>query len=208
MKLVAPSGSVYEGDIMPGAQSGKFKCEKNGNVYDGEFLGDKFHGFGKLFFASGSFYVGCWCNGYYKGLGEWNAREIDAVFRGEFDNDLPNGPAEIAQADNLTIRGLLINGKVQGHGVLVFPGNQVYSGELLKLKSHGFGEMQMKNGDQYLGEWSEGTQQGIGRLITTGGEVRDRVWAKGVESTTPCDFEDILARVQTGIVSCLMIIIY
>ena len=70
--LITISGTRLEGVIITGTKekgSGFFGSEK-GDGYDGEFLGDKFHGRGRVIFPNGDDYDGEFKDGEENGIGK------------------------------------------------------------------------------------------------------------------------------------------
>ena len=86
--LISDSGTRYEGVIAEGTKekgSGVFVVEsgeRKGNRYEGEFLGEKFHGQGTLTFPDGSKYVGEWKDDKYHGQGTYTTPDGEGTFLG------------------------------------------------------------------------------------------------------------------------------
>jgi hypothetical protein len=58
------SGLVYEGDFVGGKAQGRGKITfLNGDVYEGEFYNDKLHGRGKMSYANGTIEEQIWHEG-------------------------------------------------------------------------------------------------------------------------------------------------
>lgn len=69
----------------------------NGENYIGEFKNDDFHGKGKLMFPDGSFYDGNWVNGMKHGEGGEIHLANGKIIKGNFVNDVLNGPGLIIE---------------------------------------------------------------------------------------------------------------
>ena len=75
--LISDSDTCYEGVITKGTKkkgSGVFVVEsgeRKGNRYEGNFLGEKFHGQGIMTFFDGRKYVGEWKDDKYHGQGTY-----------------------------------------------------------------------------------------------------------------------------------------
>eukprot|EP00735_Rhodelphis_limneticus_P001251 TRINITY_DN11834_c0_g1::TRINITY_DN11834_c0_g1_i1::g.16518::m.16518 TRINITY_DN11834_c0_g1::TRINITY_DN11834_c0_g1_i1::g.16518 ORF type:complete len:324 (+),score=18.06,sp/Q5PPV3/MORN3_XENLA/38.01/6e-33,MORN/PF02493.15/0.00026,MORN/PF02493.15/3.7e-05,MORN/PF02493.15/4.1e-06,MORN/PF02493.15/0.00043,MORN/PF02493.15/6e-08,MORN/PF02493.15/0.0053,MORN/PF02493.15/29,NVEALA/PF14055.1/0.16 TRINITY_DN11834_c0_g1_i1:82-972(+) len=94
-----PDGSRYEGEFKAGVRNGLGKMEyaapttanklyRNGDVYSGEWLDDKRHGFGVLMCPNGDRYEGFWQNDKKEGEGKYYYYETRKVYFGEWRNDI------------------------------------------------------------------------------------------------------------------------
>ena len=189
---------IFEGDVPQGVRSGKFTClTLPGQVYEGEFLGDKITGVGKMTYSNGSSSAGEWVNGDRAGLCEYRYGSGD-VIRGIYVNDKRNGPAEYVFASGDIERSAYIDGKKQGPGVYISPSGQVYSGDFLNEGSFGFGETRYASGDRYIGEYLNEKRHGKGRYIFKNGDIRDRFWENGSETSVSCEMKDVLPKAEQG----------
>lgn len=62
-------------------------------------------------------------------------------------------------------KGEIIQGKMNGNGVLKFPQKYIYKGAFQNGKKHGGGKIIYENGDQYDGEWKYDKKEGYGIYI-------------------------------------------
>ena len=156
--LISDSDTCYEGIITKGTKekgSGVFVVEsgeRKGNRYEGNFLGEKFHGQGIMTFFDGRKYVGEWKDDKYHGQGT-------AIF--------PNG---------LSYVGEWQNGKEHGQGTLTFPDGSKYVGEWKDDKYHGQGTYTTPDGEGYVGEWKDGNYYGKGILFKKYGVLMAGIW--------------------------------
>ena len=120
-----------------------------GDVYEGEWLDDKYHGQGTYTDANGH---------------SW---------QGEWKNDKKhNGFGFIEYKNGNTYTGKLTNGYRNGHGIMTFTTGDVYEGEWLDDKSHGQGIYIYANGNSWQGEWKNNTKyNGFGVSEFKGGVV-------------------------------------
>jgi antitoxin component YwqK of YwqJK toxin-antitoxin module len=90
-------GSYYLGEIKNGLRNGKGKVFNDGKIlWDGEWVGDKLNGKGKLYHENGNI-----------------------CFDGDFVNDMPNGVAKYYdETGRLLYDGEFKNGKMEGRGTL------------------------------------------------------------------------------------------
>ena len=91
--LISGSGKRYVGKISEGDENkgkGRFTCEKNGTIYDGEFQLEKMHGHGTMTWPDGNKYVGEYKNGKRDGNGTYTAANGDR-YVGEYTNDKKHG---------------------------------------------------------------------------------------------------------------------
>ena len=69
-KYIYENGYIYEGNFKDGLRSGLGKLSApNGDVYDGMWENDQFHGQGTYVWSDGSKYTGEWKNGVQDGYG-------------------------------------------------------------------------------------------------------------------------------------------
>ena len=198
VKLIVPStGSVYEGLALVGSNQGVFKCAKNGNMYDGEFSGDKMHGFGKMVYSDGSHYTGQYHNGQKAGPGQY-ALNNGTIYRGMYVSDKRNGYCECMYSNGHIQRGHSIDSKFHGPGTYCWPDGEVYLGDWVNGLREGLGEDQYVSGNKYIGEWLKSIRHGKARYSFKDGEQRDRLWDNDKESATPCVMTDLLPKVDLG----------
>jgi hypothetical protein len=99
--LIYANGDTYIGKISEGDEKkgkGRFTCEKNGTIYDGEFQLDKMHGHGTMTWPDGNKYVGEYKNGKRDGNGTYTAANGDR-YVGEYTNDKKHGQGTETLAD-------------------------------------------------------------------------------------------------------------
>ena len=214
-KLIAPSGNEYTGEVEVGSNKGTFKCEKNGKVYTGEFLGDKMHGYGKLEWPGHETYAGLWDNGVKSGIGECiytNGANKGDLYRGSFTNSLFNGFGEyhFAGDSKVIYRGRFQDNKPNGTGELVdaTTGQVLYQGEWVNGMKHGFAEdYTFEGSDCYVGGVQNSKRHGKGRSVKSSlfskvPAITDRMWEND-RDIAPCDnMADVINRVESGLVSC------
>lgn len=119
--------------------------------YEGPYLNDLAHGFGKTVFSSG-FYEGEHKEGKRNGYGiyKWNDEDF---YEGEWKDDKLIYGKESRKS--YVYQGNFKNGVEDGLGKTVFK-NGEYTGSYKRGKRDGFGVYKWKNGDVFEGEWKFG----------------------------------------------------
>lgn len=96
----------------------------NGDVYNGQYSRDKFHGQGELL-TKGGRYRGNFSEGYKDGLGTMNFK---------------NGHR---------YEGIWVQGRFQGRGLYIWEDGKKYEGEWVKGQRHGPGVTTLPNGERH-----------------------------------------------------------
>ncbi|KAH9598967.1 MORN motif [Trypanosoma melophagium] len=137
----------YTGPFVQGERSGvDGVCRyANGDLYKGSWLHDKRHGHGELQLDKNSS-----TPGYNPRMGE--AHIIS--YKGEFQNDLPNGTGEFKYSDGGSYRGTCEGYCRQGEGEQITANEDVYKGSFQRDRRCGKGTLRTKTGE-YSGEWSD-----------------------------------------------------
>jgi len=103
---------------------------KNGFKYEGDRLSNiddvkGQHGYGRIDYNTGEFYIGSWDNGKKNGYGEM--KHFDwSIYEGEWKNDMKNG-----------------------NGVMTFPNGSVYTGTFKDGKQYSKGVLKTPNGEEF-----------------------------------------------------------
>ena len=72
----------------------------NGPVYEGEFIGGKKHGFGKLVWGDGKIYFGEFRQNRLEGFGiQYRANGHDIIHKGQWKDNKPTGALSIKRRD-------------------------------------------------------------------------------------------------------------
>lgn len=170
--LCFPDGGVYKGMIN---HEGKM-VEKgslqygDGDFYEGEFLNDNPHGYGKWTFKSGTIYKGQFLYGSFSGTGEmtWTS---GAKYKGEFKK-----------------------GQRTGKGVYHWINGDDYDGEFLDGKLHGWGAYKEAKGDVYVGEYKEGKKNGWFTHYTKQHTYMEELW----ENDTFMRYREVNGKTMKG----------
>ena len=193
-KIQDKDGSLYYGQIKGGLRYGfGGQLDACGHYYEGAWLGDERHGFGRYFSAEGDFFFGQFRQGLFEGEGEYHARD-GSVYRGGFHNHRRHGYGIELKATGTKYKGQWAEGRRHGKGLLkyangdtyqgdfkadVFDGQGVYSwadgskyeGEYLNGKYHGKGVMTLANGNKFVGDYVKGKPNGFGEFHNRDGGI-------------------------------------
>ncbi|WCJ20757.1 Histone H3 K4-specific methyltransferase SET7/9 family protein [Euphorbia peplus] len=174
------NGDVYEGEFHMGKCSGSgvyYYCMSG--RYEGDWIDDKYDGFGVETWAKGSRYRGQYRQGLRHGIGVYRFYAGD-VYSGEWCNGQCHGSGVYSCEDGSKYVGEFKWGVKHGFGHYHFRNGDTYSGEYFADKMHGFGVYQFGNGHRYEGAWHEGKRQGLGMYTFRNGEVQSGHWQNGI----------------------------
>ncbi|KAH8097302.1 hypothetical protein JL720_190 [Aureococcus anophagefferens] len=107
----------------------------DGNTYDGDFLDDIQHGYGKLVYMPTTIleesYEGEWQDGLRQGRGVYRYREQDAMksYDGDWLSNLRHGKGQLEYRDGGYYKGDWVNERMTGRGLYVWPDGSQYEGQ-------------------------------------------------------------------------------
>ena len=180
--LISDSGTRYEGVITEGTKekgSGVFivqSGERKGNRYEGEFVGEKKHGWGIETFVFGAQFVGEFRDGNWNGQGTYTIYDGSFKYVGELKDGVYHGQGTMIFLDGAKYVGELKDGLPNGQGTHTSPNGSEFAGEWKDDKPHGLGTRTFSNGSQYVGEWKNGQYNGKGVLFKVNGEIKSGTW--------------------------------
>lgn len=151
-----------------------------GDVYEGEMLQGKPHGWGTAIYRSGFMYEGYWHTGVEHGWGVLSTEQDDVVYRGEVSLGVPHGRGVAALGDAVHFSGELRDGLPHGRGLLTAAGQGEFDGGWECGVWHGPGRAVYANEAVYDGDWVAGERVGRGVLACPSGFSYDGQWAAGV----------------------------
>jgi hypothetical protein len=161
--------SEYVGDVVLGKMHGKGTLIDLllGDVYEGGFDNNRFHGLGEITFKSGKHsgdkYQGCFYEGQKHGQGIYTYAVGD-VFEGNWKNGVWNGAGKYTSITGAISAGNWEDGLLSGAGKYYFKDGDWIDGEYKKgiLVS---GTRYFTNGNVYTGEFvDDGVPHGKGKL--------------------------------------------
>ncbi|KAL1827131.1 hypothetical protein ACET3Z_005543 [Daucus carota] len=177
---VHKNGDVYEGEFYKGkcSGSGVYYYNMSGR-YEGDWIDDKYDGYGVETWAKGSRYRGQYRQGLRHGFGVYRFYTGD-VYAGEWCNGQSHGCGAHTCEDGSRYIGEFKWGVKHGLGSYHFRNGDVYAGEYFADKMHGFGVYRFAHGHRYEGGWHEGRKQGLGLYTFRNGETQSGHWENGV----------------------------
>ncbi len=96
-----------------------------------------------------------------------------------FSEELTQERQRIVLGDGTLFEGEIRNGKANGYGTMVYPGNIKYSGTFEDNRKHGRGVFIWPNGDRYEGEFIYDHMTGYGNFTWTNGDRYEGNWYQG-----------------------------
>ncbi|KAJ6706056.1 PHOSPHATIDYLINOSITOL-4-PHOSPHATE 5-KINASE RELATED [Salix purpurea] len=177
---VYSNGDVYEGEFHEGkcSGSGVYYYYMSGR-YEGDWVDEKYDGYGVETWAKGSRYRGQYRQGLRHGIGVYRFYTGD-VYAGDWCNGQCHGCGVHTCEDGSKYVGEFKWGVKHGLGHYHFRNGDVYAGEYFADKMHGFGVYQFGNGHRYDGAWHEGRRQGLGMYTFRNGETQSGHWQNGI----------------------------
>ncbi|XP_042510197.1 uncharacterized protein LOC122085735 [Macadamia integrifolia] len=177
---VYSNGDVYEGEFHKGkcSGSGVYYYYMSGR-YEGDWVDEKYDGYGVETWARGSRYRGQYRQGLRHGYGVYRFYTGD-VYSGEWSNGQSHGCGVHTCEDGSRYVGEFKWGVKHGLGHYHFRNGDTYAGEYFADKMHGFGVYLFANGHGYEGAWHEGRRQGHGMYSFRNGETQSGHWQNGV----------------------------
>lgn len=168
---------------------------ENGEVYEGQFCDEEFHGHGIFYYSDGSVYEGMWHRGKRFGHGHFRSQERwtyeghydsnrrhnkgcitwkdGSMYMGEWKYDVITGHGVYISKLRNVYKGSLVDGKFCGHGEIIYGDGSTYAGEFLNNQRDGLGILSLKDGTQYYGRFINDEKDGefIVKVIISIAEV-------------------------------------
>lgn len=161
MKVDYPSGKIVIGEYRDGIPHGIVAIDFTDdettdlNQYVGKVDKDGlFQGIGHISWKDGATYDGDFEGNKRHGYGIW--RMGKHVYQGEFKDDLRHGLATVRFEDGGIYKGEYKNDSCCGFGVLLFPNGKKYEGQFKDNHPCGFGTIFDLNGEFAFGVWADG----------------------------------------------------
>ena len=123
--------------------------------YQGNWVADKQHGFGKETWPSG------------------------AQFEGNYEYGYKCGNGKLLFADGSHYHGTFLKGKIDGNGQYVWKDFRFYKGQWKENKLDGLGQMIWNDGRSYVGGYTFDQMTGFGTFIWTDGRMYSGNWTHG-----------------------------
>lgn len=153
-------GTIYWVGKSIMGEDGSFTGQRtSGASYDGEWHGNKKHGYGVQVFPNGEKYEGQWGHGLRNGEGTlWvpissKTKKLRKLYVGGWRDD-----------------------KWHGRGTCFFKNGEFFQGSWDEGKMNGNGTLRYSNGDLYIGNWVNGMRSGNGTLNKANGDCYEGYW--------------------------------
>ncbi|WP_158224641.1 C13 family peptidase [Agaribacterium haliotis] len=152
----------------------------DGSVYSGDIVDAKFHGQGKLVYASGDTLSGEFVDGYVHGQALATYINGD-VLKARFERGYASGPGFYTFDDGAEYKGEFKHNYFHGEGTLSYPGGERYSGRFEKGNIV-YGEYQDGENNHYQGDFKAFVYHGQGKLSYESGDIYEGQFVDGVLS--------------------------
>jgi hypothetical protein len=169
VKKLYENGDVYEGEFSQGKpnKSGKldFTIKEKPYTYVGDFSYGIKEGKGNLFSVDNKFnYDGDWINDKYEGFGVLFDHGLK--YSGDFQKGKFHGNGTLYKLNGDILEGEFFEGELK-KGTITYKNGDIYEGELKNEEFNGNGIYKYKNGDVFKGQFLNGEKK-FGNLEFTG----------------------------------------
>ena len=123
-------------------------------TYQGETLGGKRNGSGRMVYSSGNIYEGTWKDDQLDGSGTMTYKS-GAVYTGSYKAGKRHGKGRYTYANGKVYEGDFFEGTLTGKGVMRKPNGEVYEGHFVDGKFSGHGKYTFADGSVREGEWKD-----------------------------------------------------
>ena len=183
-KLFYDDGGLYDGEWLSNKFNGYGTLKTNGYVYRGQFLNDVVDGIGVMELSSGSKYDGQFKKGLFHGTGTYLWKNGNK-YLGQFENGKRTGEGKFIFANGASYSGTFKNSKYDGYGVYTWKDGTTYTGEHKNGLANGFGTRKWSlnskwSGDKYVGNFKDDKRHGSGKYIYKDGTIEKGTWINGV----------------------------
>ena len=159
---------VTEAKFVNGLANGKGMYRNaKGNIYTGDFLDGKRHGYGEL--DTNKFhYEGQFNNDYLDGKGKIQFLNTGHQYQGDFKENEMDGYGVFKWKNGYVYEGFMKNGKMNGKGRYKYNNGQVYEGGYRDGLKNGMGRLTYPNGKVFEGRFVNGIPDGEATLLKNG----------------------------------------
>ena len=161
--LIYSEDQKYTGELKYGRAHGKGIQEAWGNVYEGEFVEDEFHGKGINTTIDNRVYTGDFVEGAFTGQGTYNSNTGEE-YEGAFEDWTYHGKGNLKDENGDHFIGTFDQGSLTGKGEHIAKNGAHYEGEFKHGLYHGKGKLKTAEGDIYEGKFRYGQYHGKGTL--------------------------------------------
>ena len=194
VKKLYENGDIYEGELSFGEpnKNGKLEYQIDGipYIYIGEFYKGLKHGKGNLSTRDNNKfnYDGDWMYDKFDGYG--TLFDFGEKYIGKFKKGKKCGEGTLYKINGDIIEGEFLDGKIE-KGKILFKNDNEYEGHFEDGKMKGKGIFKYKNGDIYEGFFDNDLFNGEGKIIKSDGNVTKGIFKDGelVEELKTLKFE-------------------
>ena len=111
------------------------------------------------------------------GIIKW---ENNSIYKGNFQNEIPNGWGIFTHPKNGIYQGQYINDQPNGYGIYKHISESFYEGYWQNEKQDGFGIEKWADGAIYFGEFLQGKKNGIGKYIFPNKNIYYGQWTQNL----------------------------
>lgn len=214
--IVFEEGKCKDGYLYYGGVSSKnskktgygIQLFSNGVKYEGFFLDDEYHLYGRLItvdqivfegnFKNGKLngkcrefndkylFQGMFIDGKKSGYGTYTSNDYN--YEGNYENNVKNGygKLQLKVGSKFTYEGSFVNDQFSGKGKITFRNKNIYEGEFSNGQMNGLGKMIYRaTNESYVGDFVNGKREGFGKyfrgdkLTYKGNYINDLAHGKG-----------------------------
>ncbi|KAF7457902.1 membrane occupation and recognition nexus protein morn2 [Cryptosporidium felis] len=146
-------------------------------TYEGEWLGDKKHGYGVQKWPDGAVFEGNFVNGTANGFGIFIHTDGDK-YEGEWQNDRAHGHGTYTHSDGSKYVGEWKNDKKHGKAIESWVDGSSFEGSYAYGLKQGFGKFSWHDGSKYIGNFDANQINGYGIYYWNDGRVYTGCWLK------------------------------
>lgn len=165
----AVSDTKAAASVVPPGKTKLKVSMANGDRYDGEVVGNVFHGVGTYTFANGDRYVGDFVDNVMHGKGTETDVSGD-VYTGDFQRGKKTGKGVYQFANGDRFEGHFLDNQLHGYGTQTFRSGDSYEGEFVRGNQHGKGTYRFANGDRFEGNFVDNLFNGKGVMVFASGD--------------------------------------
>ncbi|CAM9288247.1 unnamed protein product, partial [Ascophyllum nodosum] len=164
------TGQVYEGCFQDDQYHGPGVLRGPGEVMlDGEWKRGKLDGEARCRYKSGVSYTGGMRNAEFDGMGKLVFGKRGGLYEGEFKHGVQNGFGIRTYLNGSVYEGVFRDGVPSGEGTMHYASGDMYVGEWQRGQREGKGVLSLANGDRYDGSFLEGQIHGRGHFMWSDG---------------------------------------
>lgn len=137
--------------------------------YNGASINGQKDGYGEILYKNGDWYKGGWKKNLKEGSGKYYYCQYKAKYKGEFREDLPNGPAILSFESGDIFKANWTHGVIDNSLALIqYNDGSEFDGDIKGAKRSGYGKMRYPCNGVYQGTWTNDQRTGHGIILCNG----------------------------------------